>query len=233
MDASKLTTKSQEALADAIRRAVAPATRTSSPCTCCRRCWSRPAASPLRCSTPSAWIAPRVAAGADALLRQLPSASGATVASPEASRATLAVLSAAGDRAARDRRRVRRHRAPARRARPGRWPGRRPAEVGRHLPEELLEAFPKVRGAARVTSADPEGDLPGAGEVRHRPDRARARRRARPGHRPGRRDPPGRAGAVATHEEQPGADRRARRRQDRRRRGTRAAHRRRATSPTR
>ena len=56
---------------------------------------------------------------------------------------------------------------------------------------------------------------------------ARPRRQARPGHRPRRRDPPRRPGAVAAHQEQPGADRRARRRQDRRRRGPGPAHRRR------
>jgi ATP-dependent Clp protease ATP-binding subunit ClpB len=53
-----------------------------------------------------------------------------------------------------------------------------------------------------------------------------AQGQARPGDRPRRGDPPRHPGAVAPHQEQPGADRRARRRQDRHRRGPGAAHRR-------
>ena len=51
---------------------------------------------------------------------------------------------------------------------------------------------------------------------------------ARPGRRPADRDRAHHADPLAPAEEQPGADRRARRRQDRRRRGARPAHRRRA-----
>lgn len=40
-----------------------------------------------------------------------------------------------------------------------------------------------------------------------RPDRPRPRRQTRPGHRPRQRDPPRGAGAVPSHQEQPGADR--------------------------
>ena len=39
--------------------------------------------------------------------------------------------------------------------------------------EEILARLKEVRGGQRVTSQDPEGTLPGAGEVRPRPDRAR------------------------------------------------------------
>jgi len=39
-------------------------------------------------------------------------------------------------------------------------------------PDELLGAFEKVRGHGRVTTENPEGDLPGPGEVRDRPDPA-------------------------------------------------------------
>ena len=52
-----------------------------------------------------------------------------------------------------------------------------------------------------------------------------ARRQARSGDRPRRGNPPHHPGAVAPHQEQSGADRRARRRQDRDRRGPGAAHR--------
>ena len=77
---------------------------------------------------------------------------------------------------------------------------------------------------------EPRGEVPGAGALRARPDRAGPARQARPGHRPRRGDPPDDPGPVATDEEQPGPDRRARRGQDGDRRGPRAAHRRRRRS---
>ena len=73
---------------------------------------------------------------------------------------------------------------------------------------------------------EPRGAVPGAREVRPRPHRGRPPGQARPGHRPRRGDPPRHPGAVPPHQEQPGAHRRARRRQDRHRRGPRPAHRR-------
>ena len=84
-------------------------------------------------------------------------------------------------------------------------------------------------GARRAARHEPgsRGHLPGALEVRPRPDRGRRAGQARPGDRPRRGDPARDPGALAPHEEQPGADRRARRRQDRDRRGARAADRRR------
>ena len=69
------------------------------------------------------------------------------------------------------------------------------------------------------------GQVPGARQVHARSDRARPQRQAGSGHRPRRGDPPRDAGPVAPHQEQPGPDRRARRRQDGGRRGHRAAHR--------
>jgi ATP-dependent Clp protease ATP-binding subunit ClpB len=54
---------------------------------------------------------------------------------------------------------------------------------------------------------DSRGDVRGAGEVRRRPHPGGRGRQARPGDRARRRDPPGGAGAVATDQEQPGADR--------------------------
>ena len=76
---------------------------------------------------------------------------------------------------------------------------------------------------AQTASAEEGYDV--AEEVHARPDRGRARRQARPGDRPRRGDPARHPGAVAPDQEQPGADRRARRRQDRDRRGPGAAHR--------
>ena len=68
-------------------------------------------------------------------------------------------------------------------------------------------------------------EIPGAREVHARPHGSRAPRQDRSGHRPRRRDPPRDAGAVAPHQEQPRADRRAGRRQDGHRRRHRAPHR--------
>ena len=91
---------------------------------------------------------------------------------------------------------------------------------------EVLEALREVRGSHRVTSQNPEDQYQSL-EKYARDLTARPRGQARPGHRARRRDPPGDPGAVAPHQEQPGADRRTRGRQDRHRRGPRAPHRRR------
>ena len=126
----------------------------------------------------------------------------------------------------RDEGRVRRGRAPPDRARDRGVAGAHRPVRGRRDPG----------GAARRPPAGPPrpgdqprpgGHLRGAREVRRRPHRAGQRRAHRPRHRPRRGDPPGRAGALATDQEQPGPDRRARRRQDRRRGGPGPAHRRR------
>ena len=120
--------------------------------------------------------------------------------------------------------RVRLGRAPAARAgRRGPGHGGGPAAQGRH------GARPATRSCGALTTdprqpaghlADARGRLRGAGKVRPGPDRRRPRRPARPGHRPRRGDPPGDPDPVPQVEEQPGADRRPRRRQDRDRRGT-------------
>ena len=89
------------------------------------------------------------------------------------------------------------------------------------------KALAEVRGTQRVTDENPEGKYQALEQVHARSHRAGAQGQARSGHRPRRGDPPRHPGAVAPHQEQPGADRRARRRQDRHRRGHRAAHRRR------
>ena len=100
-----------------------------------------------------------------------------------------------GDAQARGR--VRLDRAPPARAR--RRPARRAAR----------DAEGRARRPARHVAGS-RGHLPGAREVRPRPDRARRAGQARPGHRPRRGDPPRDPGAVAPDEEQPGADRRPR-----------------------
>ena len=70
----------------------------------------------------------------------------------------------------------------------------------------------------------PRKHLPGPGKVRHRHDGHRPLGQTGPRHRARRRDPPRRPGALAPHQEQPGAHRRARRRQDRSGRGPGPAH---------
>ena len=67
-------------------------------------------------------------------------------------------------------------------------------------------------------------ELQAARPVRPQPDQAGHRGQAGPGRRPPERDRARHADPVAPHQEQPGADRRARRGQDRRGRGTGPAH---------
>jgi ATP-dependent Clp protease ATP-binding subunit ClpB len=156
MDATKLTTKSQEALADAIRRAVAAGNPHLEPVHLLQALLAQDGgvAAPLLDAV--GVDRTTVAARADALLQSLPSASGSTVASPEASRATLAVLNAAGERA----REIGDEYVATEHLLVGLAQAGSPvAELLRSAgtsADELLEAFPKVRGSARVTSADPE-----------------------------------------------------------------------------
>ena len=86
---------------------------------------------------------------------------------------------------------------------------------------QLLSGYqgkePAAAGAAAGEAAP--STSPGARPVRPQPDPGRPRGQARPGHRPGEGNRAGHAGAVPPDQEQPGADRRARRRQDRGRRG--------------
>ena len=79
----------------------------------------------------------------------------------------------------------------------------------------------------RVTDQNPEDKYQALEKYGARPDRGGRAGQARPGDRPRRGDPPRDPGALAAHQEQPGADRRARRGQDGDRRGPGPAHRRR------
>ena len=91
--------------------------------------------------------------------------------------------------------------------------------------QALNRAIEEVRKGRAADLADRRGQLRRAEEVRARPDRGGGGGQARSGDRPRRGDPPHHPGAVAADQEQPGADRRGRRRQDRDRRGPGAAHR--------
>ena len=114
------------------------------------------------------------------------------------------------------------------RGRPGaREPGRRPgpgAPAGHPAPVGLPGQGVGRRRAGLAGVGDAVG-LPGARPVRPQPHAAGARHQARPRHRARQGDRARHAGAVAPHQEQPGADRRARRGQDRHRRGPGPAHR--------
>ena len=149
----------------------------------------------------------------------LPRATGATVQQPGRLRGAHPGARGCPRPRVLDEGRLRRHRAPPDRAR-------------RH-PEPGAEGAARRRahrgGAARGSDGGPRqppGDQPGGRvdvrrprEVLRRPDRVGAGRSPRPRHRARRRDPAGHPGAEPADQEQPGADRRARRRQDRRRRG--------------
>jgi hypothetical protein len=97
---------------------------------------------------------------------------------------------------------------------------------GEALAEHLEErgrkgiSIARYKGLGEMNAEEGSGgQVPGAREVHARPHRRGAQGQARPGHRPRRGDPPRDAGALAPHQEQPRAHRRARRRQDRDRRG--------------
>ncbi len=115
---------------------------------------------------------------------------------------------------------VRQHRAPVpgHRQRGQAVAGRRAAARAGHHPRGGDRG---ARRGARVASrhrSEPRGQVPGARALRPRPDHPRRARQARPGRRPRRGGAPGHPGAGPPHQEQPGAHRRAGRRQDRDRR---------------
>ena len=113
---------------------------------------------------------------------------------------------------------------------------RRAASAPARPADALLAAFRTVRGnGARSPARTPRARYQALEKYAVDLTAAGPRGQDRPGHRPRHRDPPRRPGALAAHQEQPGADRRARRRQDRDRRGPGPAdrRRRRAREPAR
>ena len=231
LDPNKFTRKTSEAIGAAQaagpRRAATPRSR---PSTCSRR--SRPARGRRAPACSSASASTRRSAARPRSTRRsrsCPRSSGATRPRAAARRPTRsALLEAADKRARRARRRVPLDRAPA--ARDDRASPAVSATCCATFGvthDAVLDALKQVRGSAPRHERQPRGAVPGAREVRPRPHRGRARKgKHRSGHRARRGDPPGHPGAVASHEEQPGAHRRARRGQDRDRRGARPPHRR-------
>ena len=95
---------------------------------------------------------------------------------------------------------------------------------------QLLSGFQGKESAASGSppsgsGAEAPSSVAGPRPVRPQPDPGRPRGQARPGHRARAGDRAGHADPVAAHEEQPGPDRRARRRQDDHRRGPGPGHR--------
>ena len=155
--AEKFTRKSQEALADAVRRATAEGNPHVDPLhllVALIELSGGTAAPLLRAigTDPDA-----VLADARDRLAKLPSAAGATLSAPDMSRPVLASLTTAGQRAQElgDEYVSTEHLLVGLAS-----DGGQAAEVLRKAgagPDVLLEAFEKIRGHARVTSEDPEG----------------------------------------------------------------------------
>ena len=156
MDTYKLTTKSQEAVAEAIRRASAEGHPHVEPVHLLLALLAQPdgTAVPLLeavGASPSA-----VRSDAEEIAGRLPRATGSTVAAPGLDRPSMSVLTDASSRAASlDDEYVSTEHLLVGLADEG---GEIAAMLRRHgaSPEALLGAFEKVRGHARVTTPDPE-----------------------------------------------------------------------------
>ena len=104
----------------------------------------------------------------------------------------------------------------------------RPAEILKKAgltPQKLEAAIAELRKGRTAQSSSRRRSVRRAEEIRARSHRGCAQGQARPGDRPRRGNPPHDPGALAPHQEQSGADRRAWRRQNRHRRRLGAAHR--------
>ena len=67
--------------------------------------------------------------------------------------------------------------------------------------DRIYAILTNIRGSPAGDRSEPGGQVPGAGKVRARPDRAGAPGQARPGHRPRRGDSAGDPGALPPHQE--------------------------------
>jgi len=153
----KLTTKSQEALAEAARVAVTAGNPQVEPVHLLPALLSQAegTAGPLLDAVGADRAA--IQAAADEAARQLPRAAGSTVAAPQLSRPTIAVINTAATRAHKlDDEYISTEHLLVGLATNG---GPVADVLKRHgvTSDALLDAFSKVRGSARVTSPDPEG----------------------------------------------------------------------------
>ncbi|MFD8704485.1 ATP-dependent chaperone ClpB [Kitasatospora sp. NPDC059648] len=157
MDASKFTTKTQDALSAAIRQAGAAGNPDVKPVHILIALLEQPEgiARPLLEAVGA--NVPRIDAEARRLLTALPSAMGSTVAAPQLARDTLAVLTEAGKRADDlDDQYVSTEHLMVGLAAEGGAVAELLVQQGA-APKALLAAFKDVRGSGRVTSPDPEG----------------------------------------------------------------------------
>ncbi|MDH6111773.1 ATP-dependent Clp protease ATP-binding subunit ClpB [Kitasatospora sp. MAP12-15] len=157
MDASKFTTKTQDALSAAIRQAGGAGNPDVRPVHILLALLEQPEgiARPLL-EAVGADVA-QITAGARRQLKTLPSAQGSTVAAPQLGRDTLAVLTEAGQRAEDlDDAYVSTEHLLVGLAAEGGAVAELLTQQGA-TPKALLAAFKEVRGSGRVTSQDPEG----------------------------------------------------------------------------
>jgi ATP-dependent Clp protease ATP-binding subunit ClpB len=157
MDAAKLTTKSQEALSEAVRRAAGSGHPAVEPVHLLVSLLGQPDGTAGHLLNTVGVDQAAIRARAEEALRRLPSASGSTVASPQLSRPAYAVLQTAGDRARElgdDY--VSTEHLLVGLAKDGGAVATLLRDAGA-TPDALLDAFASVRGSARVTSPDPEG----------------------------------------------------------------------------
>jgi ATP-dependent Clp protease ATP-binding subunit ClpB len=156
LDASRLTTKSQEALSAAVRRAAAEGHADVEPAHLLAALLDQTdgTATPLLQAVGADPAAVR--ARVDEALRRLPAARGATVAAPQTSRGVLAALSTADEQAKRlgDEYISTEHLLVGLAS--GHGDAARALTENGATPDALLGAFTAVRGSARVTSQDPE-----------------------------------------------------------------------------
>jgi ATP-dependent Clp protease ATP-binding subunit ClpB len=156
MDPQKFTTKSREALSAAITAAAAGGHAAVEPVHLLLALLAQPGGVAVPLLEAIGVDPASVRSEAEGLLATLPKVSGPTVANPETSRGVLSVLSAAGERA-RDMQDdfVTNEQLLVGLAERGGDVAELLRRVGA-TPEALVEAFPKVRGSARVTTEDPE-----------------------------------------------------------------------------
>ncbi|MER5637764.1 ATP-dependent chaperone ClpB [Kitasatospora sp. NPDC002227] len=156
MDASKFTSKTQDALSAAIRQASAAGNPDVKPVHILLALLEQPEGITRPLLEAVGADAAAVTAAANRLLKTLPQAQGSTVAAPQLARDTMAVLAEAGQQADKldDQYLSTEHLLVGLAAEGG--------EVAELLaqhgatPKALLAAFTEVRGSARVTSPDPE-----------------------------------------------------------------------------
>ena len=157
MDAAKLTTKSQEALSEAVRRAAGSGHPAVEPVHLLLSLLGQPDGTAGHLLDAAGVDRAAVRARAEEALRRLPSASGSTVASPQLSRPSYSVLQTAGERARElgdDY--VSTEHLLVGLAKDGGVVANLLRDAGA-TPDALLDAFAAVRGSARVMSPDPEG----------------------------------------------------------------------------